>query len=34
MLANAAIVEAVAAAIESLNLPFVVIDPVLVATSG
>jgi len=34
MLANAAIAEAVGAAIESLNLPFVVIDPVLLSTSG
>src|SRR3954471_7174926 len=30
MLANAAIVEAVAAAVEELELPFVVVDPVLV----
>src|SRR5215211_3573528 len=34
MLATAAIVEAVAAAIEELELPLVVVDPVLVATSG
>jgi hydroxymethylpyrimidine/phosphomethylpyrimidine kinase len=34
MLANAAIVEAVAAAIDELELPLVVVDPVLVATSG
>ncbi len=34
MLANAAIVEAVAAAIESLDLPNVVIDPVMIAKSG
>jgi len=34
MLANAAIVEAVAAAIEELDLPLVVLDPVLAATSG
>lgn len=34
MLATAAIVEAVAAAIEELDLPKVVLDPVLVATSG
>src|SRR4051812_19903289 len=34
MLANAAIVEAVAAAIEELDLPLVVVDPVLVSTSG
>jgi hydroxymethylpyrimidine/phosphomethylpyrimidine kinase len=34
MLANAAIVEAVAAAIEALELPLVVVDPVLVSTSG
>ena len=34
MLANAAIAEAVAAAIEELELPLVVIDPVLVSTSG
>lgn len=34
MLATAAIVEAVAAAIESLDLPNVVVDPVMVAKSG
>jgi hydroxymethylpyrimidine/phosphomethylpyrimidine kinase len=34
MLANAAIVEAVAAAIEDLEIPFLVVDPVIVATSG
>jgi hydroxymethylpyrimidine/phosphomethylpyrimidine kinase len=34
MLATAAIVEAVAAAIEELDLPLVVLDPVLVSTSG
>jgi hydroxymethylpyrimidine/phosphomethylpyrimidine kinase len=34
MLATAAVVEAVAAAIEALDLPRVVVDPVLVATSG
>lgn len=34
MLASAAIVEAVAAAIEELELPLVVVDPVLVSTSG
>ena len=34
MLANAAIVEAVAAAIESLDLPNVVVDPVMIAKSG
>jgi hydroxymethylpyrimidine/phosphomethylpyrimidine kinase len=34
MLANAAIVEAVAAAIKELALPLVVLDPVLVSTSG
>jgi hydroxymethylpyrimidine/phosphomethylpyrimidine kinase len=34
MLVNAAIVEAVAAAIEALNLPLVVVDPVMLATSG
>jgi hydroxymethylpyrimidine/phosphomethylpyrimidine kinase len=34
MLANAAIVEAVAAAIEALDLPLVVLDPVMVAKSG
>lgn len=34
MLANAAIAEAVAATIEALDLPLVVIDPVLASTSG
>src|SRR5262250_3997799 len=34
MLANAAIAEAVAAAIEGLELPLVVVDPVLASTSG
>ena len=34
MLATAAIVEAVTAAIEELDLPLVVIDPVLVSSSG
>ena len=34
MLANAAIVEAVAAAIRNLDLPLVVVDPVMVAKSG
>jgi hydroxymethylpyrimidine/phosphomethylpyrimidine kinase len=34
MLANGAIVEAVGAAIEELELPLVVVDPVLVSTSG
>jgi hydroxymethylpyrimidine/phosphomethylpyrimidine kinase len=34
MLANAAIVEAVAAAIESLDLPHVVLDPVMIAKGG
>jgi len=34
MLATSAIVEAVAAAIEELDLPLVVVDPVLVSTSG
>ncbi|MBI3492511.1 MAG: bifunctional hydroxymethylpyrimidine kinase/phosphomethylpyrimidine kinase [Acidobacteria bacterium] len=34
MLATSAIVEAVAAAIEELELPLVVLDPVLVSTSG
>ncbi len=34
MLANAAIVEAVAAAIQDLELPSVVVDPVLVSKSG
>jgi hydroxymethylpyrimidine/phosphomethylpyrimidine kinase len=34
MLANAAIVEAVAAAIDTLELPRVVVDPVMIAKSG
>jgi hydroxymethylpyrimidine/phosphomethylpyrimidine kinase len=34
MLANAAIVEAVAAAVESLEIPFLVVDPVMIAKSG
>jgi hydroxymethylpyrimidine/phosphomethylpyrimidine kinase len=34
MLANATIVEAVAAAVESLELPNLVVDPVMVAKSG
>src|ERR1043165_5343752 len=34
MLANAAIVEAVAAAIRALDLPQVVIDPVMIAKGG
>src|SRR5437764_737220 len=34
MLATAAIVQAVAAAIEELDLPMVVLDPVLVSSSG
>jgi hydroxymethylpyrimidine/phosphomethylpyrimidine kinase len=34
MLANRAIVRAVAAAIDALRLPFVVVDPVMVAKSG
>ena len=34
MLATAAIVEAVAAAIEELELPMVVLDPVLISSSG
>src|SRR5262245_41322869 len=34
MLANAAIVEAVVAAIEELELPLVVLDPVMIAKSG
>src|SRR5947207_15515499 len=34
MLATAAIVEAVAAAIAELDLPLVVLDPVIVSTSG
>src|SRR5918996_4887320 len=34
MLANAAIVEAVAAAVEALELPLLVVDPVMIAKSG
>ena len=34
MLANAAIVEAVAAAVADLEIPFLVVDPVIMATSG
>ena len=34
MLANAAIVEAVAAAIKDLDVPFLVVDPVMIAKSG
>ena len=34
MLANAAIVEAVAAAIVELELPNVVVDPVMIAKGG
>jgi len=34
MLANAAIVEAVAAAAEDLEIPFLVVDPVIAASSG
>jgi hydroxymethylpyrimidine/phosphomethylpyrimidine kinase len=34
MLANAAIVEAVAAAIDELEIPLVVVDPVMIAKSG
>src|ERR1700680_4045754 len=34
MLGTAAIVEPVAAAIEELDLPLVVVDPILVSTSG
>src|SRR5688572_10662789 len=34
MLANAAIVEAVAAAVGELDLPLLVVDPVMVAKSG
>ena len=34
MLANAAIVEAVAAAVQDLEIPFLVVDPVIHATSG
>lgn len=34
MLANAAIVEAVAAAVQALDLPLLVVDPVMIAKSG
>src|SRR5262245_59635564 len=34
MLANAAIVEAVAASVRELDLPFLVVDPVMVPKSG
>jgi hydroxymethylpyrimidine/phosphomethylpyrimidine kinase len=34
MLANAAIVEAVAAAVQDLDIPYLVVDPVMVAKSG
>ena len=34
MLANAAIVEAVAAAVQDLEIPFLVVDPVMLAKSG
>ena len=34
MLVNVAIVEAVAATIETLNVPNLVVDPVILATSG
>jgi hydroxymethylpyrimidine/phosphomethylpyrimidine kinase len=34
MLANAAIVEAVAAAVDALELPLLVVDPVMIAKSG
>jgi hydroxymethylpyrimidine/phosphomethylpyrimidine kinase len=34
MLANAAIVEAVAAAVQALEIPLLVVDPVMVASSG
>jgi hydroxymethylpyrimidine/phosphomethylpyrimidine kinase len=34
MLANAAIVEAVAAAVEALEIPWLVVDPVMIAKSG
>lgn len=34
MLANAAIVEAVAASVQALDLPWLVVDPVMVAKSG
>src|SRR5512143_1458296 len=34
MLANAAIVESVAAAVADLEIPLLVVDPVMIATSG
>src|SRR5215216_4781707 len=34
MLATAAIVEAVAAAVQDLEIPFLIVDPVMVAKSG
>ena len=34
MLPNAAVVEAVAAAVEDLDIPLLVVDPVMIATSG
>ncbi len=34
MLANAAIVEAVAAAVQDMDIPYLVVDPVMVAKSG
>src|SRR5918996_5652545 len=34
MLANAAIVEAVAAAVEDLDVPWLLVDPVMIAKSG
>jgi hydroxymethylpyrimidine/phosphomethylpyrimidine kinase len=34
MLANAAIVEAVAAAVRDLEVPFLIVDPVMIAKSG
>src|SRR5215203_272627 len=34
MLANASIVEAVAAAVEELEIPWLVVDPVMLAKSG
>jgi hydroxymethylpyrimidine/phosphomethylpyrimidine kinase len=34
MLANAAIVEAVSAAVQALEIPFLVVDPVMIAKSG
>ena len=34
MLPNAAIVEAVAAAVEDLDIPLLIVDPVMIATSG